>query len=136
MTLVVIDEAHRATGNYAYCTSIRHMIEKNCVFRVLALSATPGSDTKGVQNVVNNILIEKVEIRTEMSMDIQSYIFSRDIKEVIVEVSPLIEEINDLFMSTYETILKRLQQFKVFSYTNAANVSSYSIMIARDRLSI
>ena len=77
LTLLVIDEAHRATGNYAYCEVIRSLLESGAVFRILALSATPGSDTKTVQEVVSSCCIQKIEIRTEDSIDIQQYIFNR-----------------------------------------------------------
>ena len=48
---IVIDEAHRATGNYAYTTVIEEMSRHSDQFRVLALSATPGSDVRNVQTV-------------------------------------------------------------------------------------
>jgi len=48
---VVIDEAHRATGQYAYTTLIQEISRQSTNFRVLALSATPGSDARKVQSV-------------------------------------------------------------------------------------
>lgn len=48
---VVIDEAHRATGQYAYSTVIQEISSATKTFRVLALSATPGSDSRKVQTV-------------------------------------------------------------------------------------
>jgi ATP-dependent DNA helicase MPH1 len=41
--LLVIDEAHRATGNYAYCNLIKYLEEKKVGFRIVSLSATPVS---------------------------------------------------------------------------------------------
>lgn len=49
VVLVIFDEAHRASGNYAYCDIIKEMERAQCVFRVLALSATPGNDSRKVQ---------------------------------------------------------------------------------------
>lgn len=43
VTLVVIDEAHRATGNYSYCKLIEYLEKDGAGFRILALSATPVS---------------------------------------------------------------------------------------------
>ena len=43
---VVIDEAHKALGEYAFCTVIASINETNKKFRVIALTATPGSDIK------------------------------------------------------------------------------------------
>lgn len=48
---IVVDEAHKATGNHAYVQLISKIAEKNRLFRVLALTATPGSDLAAVQQV-------------------------------------------------------------------------------------
>jgi superfamily II DNA or RNA helicase len=72
---VVVDEAHKASGEYgqwsfrvcyssprltmdglaAYCGVIRFLMTKNPHFRVLALTATPGSKAEAVQAVVDNL---------------------------------------------------------------------------------
>jgi ATP-dependent DNA helicase MPH1 len=43
VTLIVIDEAHRAAGNYAYCKIIEYFEKLGTGFRIVALSATPVS---------------------------------------------------------------------------------------------
>lgn len=74
---VVVDEAHRATGNYAYCKVIRRLMYHNPHFRILALTATPGSHADKVQEVVNNLHINRIEIRTEDALDIQPYLHTK-----------------------------------------------------------
>ena len=39
---LVIDEAHRARGNHAYCQCVRELAAATRQHRILALSATPG----------------------------------------------------------------------------------------------
>ncbi|KAI7816581.1 P-loop containing nucleoside triphosphate hydrolase protein, partial [Gamsiella multidivaricata] len=68
---LVIDEAHRATGRYAYSEVIRLLDPLNRDIRIMALTATPGGDIKSVQQVVQNLKIAKIEMRTEDSMDLQ-----------------------------------------------------------------
>jgi ERCC4-related helicase len=43
MACLVVDEAHRATGNYAFAQVVRLIPHTH--FRVLALTATPGSNS-------------------------------------------------------------------------------------------
>jgi hypothetical protein len=50
---LVLDEAHKASGDFAYCGVVRYLMSKNPHFRVLALSATPGSTPEAVQAVVD-----------------------------------------------------------------------------------
>lgn len=39
---LVLDEAHKALGNYAYVQVVQELVKYQATFRVLALSATPG----------------------------------------------------------------------------------------------
>lgn len=48
---VCVDEAHRATANYAYTCIIAHLAQRQQPFRVLALTATPGGEMKRIQQV-------------------------------------------------------------------------------------
>lgn len=50
---VIIDEAHKALGNHAYCQVIRSIKPFSNKFRVLALSATPGDEMNMVKEVSN-----------------------------------------------------------------------------------
>lgn len=58
------------------------MMAKNPHFRVLALSATPGSDPQKVQDIIDNLHISRIEIRDETSMDIREYVFKKVIRSI------------------------------------------------------
>jgi ERCC4-related helicase len=72
-----IDEAHRGTGDYAYAQAIRFLMAKNPHFRVLALTATPGSTPDAVQSIVDSLHISHIEIRDENSLDLKEYVFKK-----------------------------------------------------------
>ncbi|KIO30803.1 hypothetical protein M407DRAFT_222426 [Tulasnella calospora MUT 4182] len=77
LVLLVVDEAHRATGGYAYSEVVRFLMAKNPHFRVLALSATPGGKPEAVQTVVDSLHISHIEIRNEDSLDLRQYIHKK-----------------------------------------------------------
>lgn len=54
---LVIDEAHKATSNYAFTVAVDLISSFNNDFRILALSATPGTDAKEIQNVRSIFLL-------------------------------------------------------------------------------
>ncbi|KAG7260018.1 hypothetical protein CRUP_029466 [Coryphaenoides rupestris] len=81
---VVIDEAHKALGNQAYCQVIRQLCSQTQQFRILALSATPGGDSKAVQQVISNLLVSHIELRSEESPDIQAHSHQRSLEKVVV----------------------------------------------------
>ena len=77
VVLVVVDEAHRALKKYAYCGVVRAIAKRQSHFRVLALSATPGSDIAGVQAVIDNLRIAHVEVRSEADAEVAPHTHAR-----------------------------------------------------------
>ena len=88
--LLVVDEAHRAQGAYAYCLVVKELQNAQASFRLIALSATPGNDLQAVRLMLQNLVISRIELRNEESPDIVPYTFHRKIEKVVV---PLGEEI-------------------------------------------
>lgn len=73
----LVDEAHRATGDYSYNQVIRFLMAKNPHFRVLALTATPGNNPEAVQALIDSLHISHIEIRNEESLDLKAYIHKK-----------------------------------------------------------
>lgn len=46
---LVVDECHRAKGNSDVVLAVKKLREEKCKFRVLGLSATPGSNNESIQ---------------------------------------------------------------------------------------
>ncbi|KAJ3069016.1 hypothetical protein HDU98_007904 [Podochytrium sp. JEL0797] len=130
VVLLVIDEAHRASGKHAYCEVVRILTDEDATFRVLALTATPGADAKIVQNVINHLQISKIEIRTEDSLDIKPYTHERILDVQILPPSPEIQTVSKLFLAAIDDSIKRLQQAGVFMQ-DPRSASRYSIMQAK-----
>lgn len=59
VTCLVVDEAHRASGDYAYCGVVRYLMSRNPHFRILALTATPGAKGEAVQAVIDNLHVRR-----------------------------------------------------------------------------
>ena len=68
------DEAHRATGDYAYNQVVRFLMAKNPHHRILALTATPGGSPEAVQKIIDGLHISRIEIRDENSLDLKPYL--------------------------------------------------------------
>jgi len=91
------DEAHKGKGDYAYAQVIRELMHKNPHFRVLALTATPGSKPEDVQELCDALHISHIEIRDEFSPDLKQYLFQK----VYSAVSPPSECFVDIQTSRY-----------------------------------
>ncbi|MBI4141482.1 DEAD/DEAH box helicase, partial [Candidatus Woesearchaeota archaeon] len=86
VSLLIFDEAHRATGDYAYVFLAKQYNKKANNPRILALTASPGSDLQTIEDVCKNLHIEDVEIRTEEDPDVQPYVQEMEINTRKVEL--------------------------------------------------
>lgn len=57
ITCVVVDECHRAVGKNDAVAAIEKLRGEGCKFRVLGLSATPGSKREAVQVPAHPLLL-------------------------------------------------------------------------------
>lgn len=105
IVLIVVDEAHRATGRYAYVNVVRRMFQLNQSIRVLALTATPGADVKAVQEVISNLNISRVEIRTDQSLDLREYIHDRDVELEVCRNSDEMQFVMDLYSKAVKPLM-------------------------------
>ncbi|WFD34672.1 DNA helicase [Malassezia cuniculi] len=127
---VVVDEAHRATGNYSYCTVIRHLMFHNPKFRVLALTATPGSTADRVQEVVDNLHIDMIELRTEEALDIQPYIHRKREEIVNVELGYEIEEMRSAWAKLMRVYLEPLQKAGILRNADPLTLRNFAVRAA------
>ena len=87
--LVVFDEAHRCVGKYAYTFVAGKCAEAGA--RVLALTASPGSDEKKIRAIMETLGVKKVEMRSEEDEDVKEYVQPVSVRWVEVELPQSIE---------------------------------------------
>jgi ERCC4-related helicase len=78
-SLLIFDEAHRAVKDYAYTAIARNYVEQSEHPVILAMTASPGSDTGRLQDICNNLFIEHLEYRTEEDADVKPYVNPIDV---------------------------------------------------------
>ncbi len=79
VSLLVFDEAHRATGDYSYVW-LAKQYEKIAKFpRILALTASPGSEVEKIDEIIKNLFIEEIEVRIDTDPDVAPYVQEVDI---------------------------------------------------------
>ncbi len=86
ISLLGFDESHRATGEYSYNFIAKQYMKKALHPRILALTASPGTDQETINGVCQNLFIEKIEVRSTKDEDVASYVKEIDIKRVFVEL--------------------------------------------------
>ncbi|MFG1503156.1 DEAD/DEAH box helicase [Cuniculiplasma divulgatum] len=111
--LLIVDEAHRATGNYAYVNVAKefHNLPDR---RILAMTASPGSKNEKVDEIKENLKINSVMIRTDEDPDIAPYVKGSDTEPVFIRISPEQEKCISLLRETKKDFMDQIQ--KKFSY--------------------
>jgi ERCC4-related helicase len=97
VTLLIIDECHRAVGNYAYVFIGEEYRQQAVKPLLLAMTASPGSDREKVQAVCEALDIGIIESRTEADDDVRPYIHEREVQYVTVALpAPLARAVSTL----------------------------------------
>ncbi len=131
IVLLVVDEAHRATGSYAYVEVVKFLARFNSSFRVLALTATPGASIEGVQEVIDGLGISRIEIRTEESLDIRQYVHSRKVDTVLFDNSEEMVMIMDLFSKSLQPVLDKVNRMNAYWLKDPIGLTPYGCTQAR-----
>ncbi|KXH33129.1 type III restriction enzyme [Colletotrichum salicis] len=128
IVLLVIDEAHRATGEYAYAKVVKRIRQYNPYFRLLALTATPGSKVETVQEIIDNLGISHIEIRTEDSIDIRQYVHSRNVEQIVLDPSDEMCEIKELFTKAMKPLMDKLTQQNIYYGRDPMAITTYGLV--------
>jgi ERCC4-related helicase len=73
-SLIVFDECHRATRDYAYTFVAKKYMERAPWPIILGTTASPGAERKRVEEICRALFIEQIEYRSEEDVDVVPYI--------------------------------------------------------------
>lgn len=130
--LIVVDEAHKAKGKYAYTEAVQSIAARNKLFRMLALSATPGRAMKDVVEVVQNLLISHIEVRCETSIDVAPYTYKKNIRTNVVLLGEYLSSVRDKLINLINPYVKNLIQYEVIT-GHTGNLSKGWLILERNR---
>ena len=122
VSLLVVDEAHRAVGDYAYVFIAKQYNKKAEHPKILGLTASPGSDQEKIKEVCKNLFVEEIELRHYDDPDVKPYIQEIDVERVRVDLPPDFVQIRKYLRAAFDQKLESIKKFG-FMY---GNISSYS----------
>lgn len=126
---LIIYEAHKATGNYSYCTIIKLLQEFEVSFRTCALTATPGSNAEAIQSIINNLSIESVEYLNELSEEIKPFVSILEKEVILFSPDPTIEicknVLDEIIRNNY---IQPLKSFRISFDNNIDNINLSSLL--------
>ncbi|MEF8880771.1 MAG: helicase-related protein, partial [Candidatus Nanohaloarchaea archaeon] len=127
-SLVIFDEAHRASGDYAY-----NFISEKIHCQRLALTASPGGDKDKIMNVADNLEITNFEIRTEDDPDVEPYIEDKEVDWKKVSLDNRFQTANKKMEDAKRTQLKKLK--KMDQISSVGNLQKTDLLELRGEIS-
>ncbi len=109
VSLLVFDEAHRATGDYSYVWVAKQYMKQATSPLILALTASPGTDKETIQEVITNLAIENVDYRELTSPDVAPYVQETKVEFVDLDLP---EEFRDIHALLQKSYLHKMGQLK------------------------
>ena len=133
VVLLVVDEAHRAVGNYAYVFIAKEYLKTARHPLVLGLTASPGSDEEKIREIVNNLGIERIEVRTESSPDVKPYVQRIAFEWVRVELPGIYKEVRKILREMLKESLKPLADAGLIS-SSSPDVPKREVLLAGSKI--
>ncbi len=133
--LIIFDEAHHATGDYAYTLIADEYIDQNPDGTILGLTASPGASKEKIKVLCENLHVpkENIHTRTRKDVDVKSYLKPMDIYKIGVNLTELMEEAYDAVQNLLE---ERLQYLSQLGFISVKDGNLYSKIIRKDLLKL
>ena len=91
--LVIYDEAHRGTGNYAYVNVAKYVVPGTIS---MGMTASPGSDLTKIEEVCNDLALSRIDVRSEYDPDVSPYVHDTYINRIVVNMPKDLTDISSM----------------------------------------
>jgi Fanconi anemia group M protein len=104
ISLLCIDEVHRATGDYAYVG-----IAKQAKSRIIGFTATPGNSPEKILEVCENLQITRVSVTDSSDLDVKKFISTHTPKVVWIELPTQYASVIEILQKYQDELIKYLK---------------------------
>ena len=133
VSLIIFDECHRATGKYSYVFIANAYKERGENPLILGMSASPGKDKETIEEVMQNLHLTNVAIRTEHDPDVRPYVHKVHEEWIDVDLPEQMEEVNKILTDLLSDIQEKLDEHGFIEYKNS-NLSKTQILSITKKL--
>ncbi len=126
-SLLIVDEAHRTIGDYAYSGIAERF--RNTNVRIIGMTATLPSEKEKATEILQTLKITSIAQRTEDSPDVKPYVQQTDTQWVTVELPAEMKEIQACIRISLES---RYQDLRRAGLNLSDNKSLSQLLKVRD----
>jgi len=132
--LLIIDEAHRATGNYSYVWLVRQLFAQAPAARVLGLTASPGTDKETIEEVCTNLRVDAIEYRSADDHDVKPYLEETQVTPMYVQLPEEFDAIRTHLRNCFIDIINSIKRAGVFKSKAAQQVNKKDLLLLQGSL--
>ncbi|MBW3003065.1 DEAD/DEAH box helicase [Candidatus Woesearchaeota archaeon] len=123
VSLIGFDEAHKSVGDYSTVFIAKQYTKLGRHPRILAMTASPGSDIEKITEVCQNLFIEKIEVRTDKDPDVKPYVKEIDVEWIKVDLPESFKKIQKFLEISFKS---KLQEIEKYGHINKGQIKTYS----------
>jgi len=133
--LIIFDEAHHASGDYAYTLIADEYVDQNPDGTILGLTASPGATKEKIRVLCKNLHVplENIHTRTRKDVDVKTYLKPMDVYKIGVNLTELMEE---AYIAVQNLLEERLQYLSQLGFLSVKADSLCSKVIRKDLLKL
>ncbi|WP_457920140.1 ERCC4 domain-containing protein [Candidatus Lokiarchaeum ossiferum] len=130
ISLMIFDESHRATGNYAYTFLAKRYMQNANDPKILAMTASPGKNREKIKEVMQNLYLDAIEIRTDSDPDVKPYIQEVETIWKNVDLPEEMLEVLKAFENLQKLILSELKKNEILDSEDIRKISRKDLLAA------
>ncbi|MEE3083592.1 MAG: ERCC4 domain-containing protein [Candidatus Thermoplasmatota archaeon] len=134
VSLLIVDEAHRATGNHAMAQVGDLFAEQNPGGLILAATASPGHIESEINEVCERLKIANIHARPPEDALLKPYASGLEVNDVIVDVPDELRTLATPLEAWMLRIVDRLRRLGY--YTRRGHITAGGLQEARNRISV
>ncbi len=133
--LIIFDEAHHATGDYAYTYIADEFRYQNPDGVILGLTASPGASKDKIRILCENLYVSKeyIHTRTRKDADVKTYLKPMDIYKIGVNLTELMAQ---TYYAVQSLLEERLQYLSQLNFINTKSDKLHTKIIRKDLLTL
>jgi len=132
VSLLIIDEAHRTVKDYAYTWIAKQYHKHSKYERIIGLTASPGSDNNSISEIIKNLYIKHIEVRTDKDPDVKPYIQKINIDWIKTEFPEKLKEINQFLKDAFNQRINSLYEMGFIKNKN--NITKKNLLAIQSSL--
>ncbi|MGM5481955.1 MAG: DEAD/DEAH box helicase [Nanobdellota archaeon] len=128
VSLLGFDEAHRAVGDYSYVYIAKKYQQDARYARIIALTASPGSEKEKIEEVVNNLHIQDIQIRSDQDNDVKEYIKDIKVSWERVELPQDFKRVQEYLINCLKSKIKSIEELGLANNINKNSPSRKELL--------